>query len=232
MLSSAAKNAAPAIEARGLCKDYALGGGRLCALRGVDLVLPQGCFAAVIGPSGSGKSTLLSLLGCLDTPDAGSLSLFGRPTGSLNEAALAQLRGELLGFVFQSFNLLPASTALENVALPLRYRHLPATARRAQALAALKAVGLADRAGHLPGQLSGGQQQRVAVARALAMRPRLLLADEPTGSLDKEAAAEVFRCLEQLRQTGAAVLLVTHDLALAARAQLLFEMRAGHLRQL
>ncbi|MBC5581460.1 ABC transporter ATP-binding protein [Anaerofilum sp. BX8] len=219
----------PAVETRALCKAYHTGDAALPVLREVALTIPAGSFAAITGPSGSGKSTLLSVLGCLDTADSGSLRLFGQEVAGADEKVLSALRGGTLGFVFQSFNLLPGRTALENVELPLRYRRLPAARRRALAAQALEAVGLSDRAAHLPGQLSGGQQQRVAIARALAMRPRLLLADEPTGSLDSASAAGVLECMEQLLALGTTVVLVTHDLALAARAPLRFEMRDGVL---
>lgn len=217
-----------AIKAEGLCKAYHTDAGPLWVLRRADLTLPEGGFGAITGPSGCGKSTLLALLGCLDRPDGGSLALFGEQvTGK--ERQLQALRAGPLGFVFQSYNLIPSLTAQQNVELCLRYRGVGPAKRRALAAAALEQVGLSHRAEHLPAQLSGGQQQRVAIARAIAARPRLLLADEPTGNLDAKSAEGVLQALLELRRAGSALLLITHDPALAALAPLRWQLSGGIL---
>ncbi len=191
-------SAQPAVEAVDVTRSYALEGGTVEALRGVSLRIDQGEYAAVVGPSGSGKSTLMHLLGCLDRPTSGVLRIGGRDVAELSDTELATLRNETIGFVFQAFQLLARTTALENVGLPLVYRGVPKGERRERARAALEAVGLGHRTGHRPAQMSGGEQQRVAIARALVGEPQLLLADEPTGNLDTRNGAEVMAILEAL----------------------------------
>ena len=200
------------------------------ALAGVDLRIDPGEFVAVVGPSGSGKSTLMHLLGLLDRPTSGALRVDGRDVAGLGDAELAELRNATIGFVFQSFQLLARTSAVDNVALPLVYRGVPRRERRRLATDALHAVGLAHRLGHRPAQLSGGEQQRVAIARALVGDPRLLLADEPTGNLDTRTGAEVMALLESLNaERGVAVVLVTHDLEIADRARRQIQMRDGRI---
>ena len=219
---------APAIEAVDVRRSYDLGGSTVDALRGVSFTVSDGEYAAIVGPSGSGKSTLMHLLGCLDRPTTGLLRIGGRDVADLGDAELARLRNETIGFVFQSFQLLARSSALDNVALPLLYRGVPRAQRRERAEAALRAVGLGHRLDHRPAQMSGGEQQRVAIARALVGEPRLLLADEPTGNLDTRNGAEVMRILEDLNASrGVAVVLVTHDGDVAARARRQVRVRDG-----
>jgi putative ABC transport system ATP-binding protein len=222
------------IETIGLRKVFQLGDNHVIALAGIDITIARGDFVAVMGPSGSGKSTFMNLIGCLDAPSGGTYRLDGHDVAGLDEDARADLRNRLLGFVFQSFNLLPRTTALDNVALPLLYRRgisLPTKARRALAAARLAEVGLADRSHHQPAQLSGGQQQRVAIARALVNDPALLLADEPTGALDSRTSVEIMALFQSLNARGITVVLVTHepDIAAYARRRLLF--RDGRLVQ-
>lgn len=195
------------------------------ALRSVNLEIAAGEFVAIMGPSGSGKSTLMNILGCLDTPSSGSYLLDGVPVQTRDADALAALRNRRMGFVFQQFNLLPRTSALENVELPLLYAGVGQPERGRRALAALQRVGLAERSSHTPAQLSGGQQQRVAIARALVNEPALILADEPTGALDSETSAEVMQLLDALNRQGITVILVTHeaDMAAWARRRLLFK---------
>lgn len=204
-----------------------MGAVELCALRGVSLDVEAGELLAIMGASGSGKSTLLNILGTLDTPTAGHYRLDGQALEGLDEVARARVRGEKIGFVFQSFNLLPRYTALENVELPMSYRGVSPGPRRARARAALERVGLGERVHHLPSELSGGQQQRVAIARALVNEPRLLLADEPTGALDSATTTQVMRLFEELHQEGMTVVLVTHDASVAAHAQRTVTFRDG-----
>lgn len=218
-----------AIKAEGLTKTYTGAQGTLEVLKGVSLEVAPGDFVTITGPSGCGKSTLLSLLGCLDMADAGSLKIFGEEVEGAADPLLCRMRGQVLGFVFQSYNLIPSLSALANIELPLKYRGIPAAQRRRTALDALEAVGLPDRAQHLPGQLSGGQQQRVAVARALAAQPRLLLADEPTGNLDTESARAVMEAIGALQRQGTAVVMITHDAKLAAEAPRRYTLRKGEL---
>jgi len=214
--------------ARNLTKEYRSGDGMLRALDGVSFEILQGAYVAIVGASGSGKTTLLGLLAGLDTPSRGAVLLDGVDLGSLSEDARARLRGEKVGFVFQSFQLIPTLTALENVAVPLELRgDRDAMARAREVLAQ---VGLSDRAGHLPAQLSGGEQQRVAIARAFANRPRVLLADEPTGNLDATTGARVIELLESLNaDAGSTIILVTHDAEIATRANRLIQLADGRV---
>jgi putative ABC transport system ATP-binding protein len=220
--------AAPAIEARDVARSYRLDGVSVEALRGVTLRIDPGEYVAIVGPSGSGKSTLMHLLGCLDRPTSGSLLLGGRDAADLSDSELADLRNRTIGFVFQSFQLLGRTNALENVGLPLVYRGLRHAERRVRATAALESVGLGHRLGHRPGQLSGGEQQRVAIARALVGEPTMLLADEPTGNLDSRSGADVLALLGRLNtERGVAVVVVTHDLEVAAHARRRIDVRDG-----
>jgi len=208
----------PAIEAVDVTRVYSLGGTEVHALRGVSLRIEAGEYAAIVGPSGSGKSTLMHLLGLLDRPSSGVITVGGRDATSLSDSELAVLRNETIGFVFQSFQLLARTAAIDNVALPLLYRGVAKKERRERAATALDAVGLGDRKGHKATELSGGEQQRVAIARALVGEPQLLLADEPTGNLDTRTGGEVMDTLEQLNaERGVAVVLVTHDRDIAVR---------------
>ncbi|WP_345712618.1 ABC transporter ATP-binding protein [Kineococcus glutinatus] len=216
------------MEAVDVRRSYDLGATTVQALRGVSFTVAEGEYAAVVGPSGSGKSTLMHLLGCLDRPTSGLLRVGGRDVARLSDGELAELRNREIGFVFQAFQLLARSSALENVALPLLYRGTPRAERRRRAADALGAVGLDHRLDHRPAQMSGGEQQRVAIARALVGEPRILLADEPTGNLDSRNGAEVMRILEDLNATrGVAVVLVTHDGDVAARARRQVRVRDG-----
>jgi putative ABC transport system ATP-binding protein len=206
------------IECDRIWKRYRVGDVEINALRGLSLTIEQGEFVAVMGASGSGKSTLLNILGCLDQPTDGQYRLAGLDVSKLGFDPLAEIRNRQIGFVFQSFNLIPRTSALENAQLPLFYRGLPLAEQRAKAAAALTRVGLGGRERHFPTQLSGGQQQRVAIARALITAPSLLLADEPTGNLDTESSGEIMRILEGLNREGLTVILVTHDADIAAYA--------------
>ena len=208
----------PAIEAIDVTRVYSMGGVTVEALRGVTVRIEAGEYASIVGPSGSGKSTLMHLLGLLDRPSSGVISVGGRDATSLSDTELAALRNQTIGFVFQSFHLVPDLTVLDNVEIPLLYRRSSTGERRRLALAALDRVGLASRVHHYPAQLSGGQQQRVAVARAIVGRPRLLLADEPTGNLDSQMGDEIMALLQALNAEGATVVMVTHDPRLAERA--------------
>ena len=220
--------AGAAIEARDVRKVYRLDGIEVPALRGVTLRVDEGEYVAVTGPSGSGKSTLMHLFGCLDRPSSGTLLIGGRDITKLGDAELARLRNSEIGFVFQSFQLLARTPAVDNVALPLVYQGVGRGERRRRATAALEAVNLGHRMRHRPTQLSGGEQQRVAIARALVTRPRILLADEPTGNLDTTNGEEVMAILERLnRESGVAVVLVTHEAEIAARARRLIRVRDG-----
>ncbi|MEN9789427.1 MAG: hypothetical protein RLZZ36_1010 [Pseudomonadota bacterium] len=207
------------IELHGIVKRYVLGEETVLALAGVDLHIGRNEYVALIGPSGSGKSTLMNLLGCLDSPSEGSYILNGRDTSSLSEDELAAVRNREIGFVFQSFHLLPRQTALQNVMQPLVYRRMPPLERRRLAIEALTKVGLGDRLDHRPNQLSGGQRQRVAVARALVGQPSILLADEPTGNLDSRTSAEIMALFDALHAQGQTVIVVTHEPDIAAHCR-------------
>ncbi|NOZ95057.1 MAG: ABC transporter ATP-binding protein [Acidobacteria bacterium] len=217
------------IEMRGIQKVYDTGKIQVEALRGIDLTVERGEFVAVVGPSGSGKSTLLNLLGCLDTPTEGKYLLAGEPVAGMDRDGLAEVRNRRVGFVFQNFNLLPQLSALENVEMPMLFGGVPSRQRRERARKLLEQVGLGDRVEHKPTELSGGQMQRVAVARALAMEPDLILADEPTGNLDTASGSDVLSLLTELWRGGATLVVVTHDTALAERAPRIVEMRDGRI---
>ena len=219
----------PVILLRGIGKTYRVGTMAVPALMAVDLEIGHGEMVAIMGPSGSGKSTLMNLLGCLDRPSHGAFLLAGRDVARLGDDDLADVRNGMIGFVFQSFNLLPRLTALQNVELPLVYRGAGARRRHQAALEALAQVGLADRAHHRPSQLSGGQQQRVAVAPAVAGRPQVLLADEPTGNLDSRSGREVMALLQDLNRGGMTVVLVTHDPAVAQHCQRIVRVLDGRI---
>jgi putative ABC transport system ATP-binding protein len=211
-------NSLPLILTTGLKRRYRMGRETVEALRGVDLVIEHGEYAAIIGPSGSGKSTLMNILGCLDRPDEGSYLLNGERVSEMGDRQLAGIRNREIGFVFQSFALLPRATAAQNVELPLLYARVPRRVRARRAAEALEQVGLADRAAHRPAELSGGQRQRVAIARALVTRPSLLLADEPTGNLDTATGEGILTLFDELHRAGNTVIVVTHEADVAARA--------------
>ncbi|WP_353475020.1 ABC transporter ATP-binding protein [Salipiger sp. H15] len=215
------------VELSGIGRSYSSGGGAVEALRGVSLAIGAGESVAIVGPSGSGKSTLLGIMGCLEPPTAGRCLVAGQDVSRLTLSELARLRGRILGFVFQSFNLLPRLTALENVELPLAYARRPRRERRAEAREMLDLVGLGGRMHHLPAQLSGGQQQRVAIARALVNRPELILADEPTGALDSATGQDILALLQEVNRRGTALVIVTHDAAVAGRMGRCIEVRDG-----
>lgn len=221
--------AAPLIRTDNLAKHYRLGETDVPALQGVTLEIARGEFVAVMGPSGSGKSTFMNLLGCLDQPSGGRYWLDDEEVSQLSDDALSTLRNRKLGFVFQHFNLLPRTSALDNVALPLLYRGLSANERHALAAQRLAQVGLSTRMDHHPAQLSGGQQQRVAIARALVGNPSLLLADEPTGALDTHTGVEIMALLQQLNQEGITIVLVTHEHDIAAYADRIIHFRDGRV---
>jgi putative ABC transport system ATP-binding protein len=218
------------IETRSLTKVFGVNGNAVHALRGIDLEVARGEFVALVGPSGSGKSTLMAILGCLDSPSAGSYALDGQPVEGLSGSALARIRNEKVGFVFQTYNLLPKATVARNVELPMLYAGIGGRERRERSLALLERVGIPEKAGRLPAELSGGQRQRVAIARALANGPALLLADEPTGALDSKTGAEVLGLFQELHQQGNTVVLVTHDPAIAALASRRVELYDGLVR--
>ncbi|HEX6210497.1 MAG TPA: ABC transporter ATP-binding protein [Methylomirabilota bacterium] len=217
------------IATEGLARDYRLGPHVVHALRGITVAIEPGEFVAVMGPSGSGKSTFMNLLGCLDTPTTGRYVLAGRDVAGLDRDELARMRNARIGFVFQQFNLLPRTSALENVELPLLYSTLPVRERRRRAREQLAAVGLAEREHHHPSQLSGGQQQRVAIARSLVNEPAVILADEPTGNLDTRTSIEILALLQRLNRGGLTIVLVTHEPDIAAYAGRALVFRDGRL---
>ena len=219
------------IAMQGICKHYTLGGQTVRALDGVNFTVRDGEMVAILGPSGSGKSTLMNILGCLDTPTAGTYRLAGQAVERMTEGELSRVRGRTVGFVFQGFHLLPGLTARENVELPLIYRGIPEEERRRLAQESLQRVGLAARMDHRPGELSGGQQQRVAVARAIAGRPPMLLADEPTGNLDTAAGREIMGLLHDLHREGHTVVIITHDPAIGAACPRRVRMQDGKLTE-
>lgn len=217
------KKDAIAIRLRDIKKIYKMGGQELAALNGINLDIKRGEFAALMGPSGSGKSTLMNILGCLDRPTVGSYELEGKEVAHLSDDELAVMRNKHIGFVFQNFNLLSRISSLENVALPLVYAGVGASERRKRALQVLEAVGLGDRAEHLPNELSGGQRQRVAIARALVNNPEIIMADEPTGNLDTKSTKEIMEIFQEMHGRGKTIILVTHEpeIAVCANRQLL-----------
>ncbi|MCP3799101.1 ABC transporter ATP-binding protein [Allokutzneria sp. A3M-2-11 16] len=220
---------APVIEIKGLRKTYGSGDTAVHALRGVDLTVHRGDYVAIMGASGSGKSTMLNILGCLDVPSGGRYKLDGIDVGSFNETQLSLLRNRKLGFVFQSFNLIPRVSALGNVELPMTYAGLGRRQRRERAEAALQLVGLSDRAHHMPNELSGGQQQRVAVARALVNAPALVLADEPTGNLDSKSSGDLLGVLGRLNALGRTIVMITHENDVAAHARRVVRLVDGEV---
>lgn len=219
------------IELRGIRKTYQQGGNQIHALDGIDLTIQQGEFVAIMGPSGSGKSTLLNVLGALDKPDHGTYHLEQDEIGAMDDDAASDLRNRRIGFVFQSFHLLPRLTVLENVLLPQRYTATPDASAEERAKKLLTRIGLGERMGHLPGELSGGQLQRAAIARALLNQPALLLADEPTGNLDSKSAQDVLALLAELHGQGQTMVLVTHDPNIAAKAQRTIHLKDGQVAE-
>jgi putative ABC transport system ATP-binding protein len=217
------------IETQDLWKTYVMGTEEIHALRGVSVNIERGEYVAIMGPSGSGKSTLMNLIGCLDTPSKGSYLLNGKQVSQMNDDELARIRNEEIGFVFQTFNLLPRATALHNVELPLVYAGVPSKERQAQAKASLERVELGDRMTHRPNQLSGGQRQRVAIARALVNNPSIILADEPTGNLDSKTGAEIMALFNKLHAAGNTIILVTHEADIAAHARRVIHIRDGQI---
>lgn len=217
------------LEMKDICKDYPMGKSMLQVLKNVCLEVEEGEYLAIMGPSGSGKTTLMNLIGCLDVPTSGSYLLGGRDITKCSDNQLADVRNKEIGFVFQSFNLLPKLTALDNVALPLLYGGVKKSERRERAKKALQTVGLEDRMDFRPEQLSGGQCQRVAIARAIVGHPKLLLADEPTGALDSTSGAQVMELFEQLHQAGSTIIMITHDQSIAEHAAKIAYIRDGIL---
>jgi len=219
------------IDTRDLWKTYVMGSEEIHALRGVSIAIERGDYVAIMGPSGSGKSTLMNLIGCLDTPTKGSYLLNEKQVSQMNDNELARIRNEEIGFVFQTFNLLPRASALQNVELPLVYAGIPSRERTIRAKAALEKVELIDRMGHRPNELSGGQRQRVAIARALVNNPSILLADEPTGNLDSKTGAEIMGLFARLHESGNTIVLVTHEADIAAFAHRTIHIRDGKVEK-
>jgi putative ABC transport system ATP-binding protein len=219
------------ITTNDLWKTYVMGSEEIHALRGVSINIDRGEYVAIMGPSGSGKSTLMNLVGCLDTPTKGSYLLNGKEVGAMNDDELARIRNEEIGFVFQTFNLLPRATALHNVELPLVYAGISAKDRQERARQALQKVELTERASHRPNELSGGQRQRVAIARALVNNPSILLADEPTGNLDSKTGVEIMAVFERLHTSGNTIVLVTHEADIAAHAHRVIHIRDGQVER-
>ena len=217
----------PVILTKGLARSYVMGAETVHALRGVDLEIHRNEFVAIMGPSGSGKSTLMNLIGCLDSPTAGEYWLSGHRVSELADHELARIRNKEIGFVFQTFNLLPRASALHNVELPLIYAGIPSKRRHERAREALENVGLGERMNHKPSELSGGQRQRVAIARALVTRPSIILADEPTGNLDSKTGEEIMALMEQLYQNGQTIILVTHEHDIAEHARRQVHIKDG-----
>ncbi|OPA80299.1 macrolide ABC transporter ATP-binding protein [Paenibacillus selenitireducens] len=219
----------PLLILENIVKTYQMGGELVTTLHGVSLQIHQGEFVAIVGPSGSGKSTLMNMIGCLDLPTSGSYWIDGNEVNRMNDNKLAEIRNQKIGFIFQSFHLLSALSALENVELPLVYRGISAKERKAQAQQALREVGLEERIHHRPSQLSGGQQQRVAIARALAGQPPILLADEPTGALDTKTGHEVMQMIHTLHEKGHTIVLITHDPEIAKQAETVIHIVDGQI---
>ena len=230
MADNNGKNGDPIIKLEGVAKSFWRGKERLDVLKDLDLTIPTGAFEALMGPSGSGKSTLLNLIAGLDQATSGRLTVAGQDLGNMSEGLRAAWRAQNIGFVFQTYNLMPVLTAVENVELPLLLAKLPAAERRKRAEIALKVVGLEDRGGHLPRQLSGGQEQRVTIARAIVADPKIIVADEPTGDLDRQSATDILNLLEKLnKEFNKTIVMVTHDEAAAKRAQIVRRLDKGAL---
>ena len=219
--------AQPIIDIKGITRDFPLGDEIIHVLKGIDLVINKGEYVALMGPSGSGKSTLMNLLGCLDTPTSGTYILNGKVVSQMHDDELAEIRNKEIGFVFQTFNLMPRTTALDNVALPMVYAGFSKSERTERATEVLTQVGLADRMDHKPNQLSGGQRQRVAVGRALVNKPAIILADEPTGNLDSKTSVEIMGLFNEIHANGNTVILVTHEEDIAAYAHRVIRLRDG-----
>jgi putative ABC transport system ATP-binding protein len=219
----------PIIQAKNLTKHYTVGSTIVRALDGLDIDIDTGSYIALMGPSGSGKSTLMNILGCLDTPSSGAYFLNNNDVSQVDDDSLAGIRNKEIGFIFQTFNLLPRYTALENVALPMIYAGIPKKERLARATEVLEKVGLGDRVTHKPNELSGGQRQRVAVARALVMNPSIIFADEPTGNLDSKTSEGIMQLFDEIHQDGNTLIVVTHEEEVAARAQKIIRLRDGKL---
>lgn len=217
----------PIIDIKAITRDFQLGNETVNVLKGIDLLINKGEYVALMGPSGSGKSTLMNILGCLDTPTSGSYILNGKQVSEMHDDELAEIRNKEIGFVFQTFNLMPRTTALDNVALPMVYAGFSKDERNKRATEVLTQVGLADRMDHKPNQLSGGQRQRVAVGRALVNKPSIILADEPTGNLDSKTSVEIMKLFGEIHANGNTVILVTHEEDIAAHAHRIIRLRDG-----